>query len=190
MGMSPEKLEAERARLRAQKKGLRDQVTDVRTAESETAKRAKEAVKREKRSENPAKLYFRFVGEVMRKYPDANLTTHSDARFLAWGKTLLSKYSDEHLAEMIKVLVLDYESLVKCKDIFFQFKNVGPNPTYVQLQGNAEALAGLIGIGVIVPPSIRYSAYADDYNKRHNAGADGDDEDDIEAIRRQVHGQG
>jgi hypothetical protein len=199
MGMSDEQREAERARQRALRAGARDRVSDLKSAESRASKKAQRAISRadEKSSTKltPARLYKEFKDIVRSKYPAAILAEHSDGRYLVWGKRLISNYPEEALREMVRVLVLDFENFAKAK-IFLKFSGA-THPTYEQFQSNAALLAGRVGVGVIAPPSVRFSAYAEDYNRRRDAAAgtgsvdDGKDKatvDPIQAIRDQVNG--
>jgi len=196
MGMSKEQLEAERARKRALLGGDRDQVSDLQTAESSARKQAQKAVSEASRSKGkltPMGLYTTFRDAVQEKYPKAILARQTDGRYLKWGKSLIRIYSEEVLNEMIKVLVLDYENIDRAPKVFLKFSGT-PHPTFEQFHANAPLLEGLVGVGVIAPPSVRHSPYADDYAKRHRKqpvdGADDsdDDDDEIAAIREQVHG--
>ena len=195
---SKEQLEAERARLREQQKGSRDNVTDLRTAETRPAKVAQRAVSKSIEHSSgkltPGKLYTRFRDAVQAKYPGAILARHTDGRYMAWGKSLIANFSEDHLNEMIHLIVLDYENITSSR-IFFKFSGTS-HPTYEQFQGNIDLLSGNIGIGIIALPSVRYSPYADDYAKRKaGTAAESSSEDPgkttvdpIQAIRDQVNG--
>jgi len=193
---SKEQLEAERARLRDQRKGSRNKVTDLKTAESKPSKAAQRATSRasERSSDKftPGKLYTAFRDAVHEKWPQAILAKHTDGRYMAWGKRLVANYSKNALLEMIRVIVLDYDNIGAAR-IFFKFAGT-PHPTYEQFNGNIDLLAGAVGVGIIAPPSVRFSAYADDYNKRHNKTETTDDDsgkkmiDPLQAIRDQVNG--
>lgn len=147
-------------------------------------------------SEVPSKpwpLYWHFRDSVRKKFPEARLPDDPNPKYLKWGKDLLKDYSTSDLYEMIRVLVLDYEN-INASRIFFKFSGT-PTPTYEQFFSNRDMLATFIGTGVISPPAVRFSAYADDYNKRHGkTSTSADDQsgrtdvDPLEALRDQVNG--
>jgi len=145
---------------------------------------------------SPWGLYTHFSRVVRKKFPDARLPSASNGKYLKWGKTMLSNYSTTDLYEMIQVLVLDYEN-ISVSRIFFKFSGT-PTPTYEQLFSNGDMLITFIGRGIIAPPSVRFSKYAEDYNRRHGKSAAGPLSDinpsgksaidPIEALRDRING--
>jgi hypothetical protein len=116
----------------------------------------------------PWPLYAFFKKAVLKKYPQAHLGGN-DTKYLGWGKRLLKVYTTEQLYEMILVLILDFESFKTAK-VFM--KNSGtPTPNYDQFYSNAATLVTLIGRGVVSPPAVRRSHYAEDYAKRHGGSS-------------------
>jgi hypothetical protein len=223
---SKEELEAERSRKRALTKGSRSRIVDVGMSEKgssdtgippQTRRRGAGApiTKKDdthdvlekhltadpdtvaKVPDSPWNLYVHFSKVVRKKYPDARLPKVGGGKYLKWGKTLLSKYSQEELYEMIQILVLDFENISAAR-IFFKFAGT-PTPTYDQFFSNATMLVTFIGSGIISPPSVRFSPYEEDYNRRHGKGGDTgsadlgrtgtDPIDPIEALRDQVNGR-
>lgn len=139
--------------------------------------------------DSPWGIYSHFGKVVRKKFPDAQLSKHN-GKYLKWGKLLLQKFSTSQIYEMIEVLVLDYENLSSAK-IFFKYSGT-PTPTYDQLFSNADTLVTYIGSGIICPPAARYSAYAEDYNKRHSKVTDdsGKTTDPVQALRDQYKQDG
>ena len=225
---SKEELEVERARKRSLAKGSRSRIVDVGMASGSSSDAGVAPEKRRRGAgapitkkdsthdvlekhltadpdtvskvpDSPFHLYVHFSKVVRKRYPDARLPKGGDGKYLRWGKTLLKIYSQEELYEMIQVLVLDYESIATAR-IFFKFSGT-PTPIYEQFFSNADTLVTFIGLGIISPPSVRFSAYAEDYNKRHGKGVNAGDDpvdlgrtgtdpiDPIEALRDQVNGR-
>jgi len=146
---------------------------------------------------SPWGLYGHFCKVVRKKYPDAKLPMvgKGAGKYLKWGKLLLSSYSTSDLYEMIQVLVLDFEN-IRASKVFFKYAGT-TTPTYEQLYCNAETLVTFIGSGLIAPPAVRVSSYADDYQKRHSKDPDITNDpsnagrtavDPIEALRDQING--
>lgn len=137
---------------------------------------------------SPWGLYTHFKKVVCQKYPKAHLSGHNK-KLLAWGKWLHQNFNPIELYEMIQVLVLDYESF-KIAKVFMKFGGT-PHPTFEQYFSNASILASFIGVGVISPPAVRRSPYADDYAKRHGKTASDsgveDPVDPIKALRDKVN---
>ncbi len=146
---------------------------------------------------NPWQVFTHFRRVVLTRFPSAGLAKAPDGKYMKWGSELLKRYDRKQLYEMIQVLVDDYENIERSK-MFFKWAG-GPHPNYEQFYCNADRLAQLIGVGIISPPSVRYSAYADNYAKRHgkaSAVVDGegkttsgdDDDDPFAAVRAQING--
>jgi hypothetical protein len=217
-----EQIAAERNRIKSQKKGNREKVNDVGMSESKSTKSVSEIPKKKRRGagappsnkintqdvldnhltadpdtvsevpNSPWTLYTHFTKVVRKKYPDARLSTAADGKYLKWGKLMLKKFTRGDLYEMIQVLVLDYENIAKSR-VFFKFSGT-PYPTYEQFYCNTDALLTFVGTGIIAPPSVRFSHYANDYNNRKNKSANnevidnsGKSIDQIQAIRDQVN---
>jgi hypothetical protein len=217
-----EQIAAERNRIKLQKKGIRGQVNDIGMSESKSSKAVSKDPKKKRRGagsppsnksttqdvldnhltadpdtvsevpDSPWTLYTHFTKVVRKKYPDARLSTAADGKYLKWGKLMLKKFSRADLYEMIQVLVLDYESIAKSR-IFFKYSGT-PYPTYEQFYCNTDTLLTFVGTGIIAPPSVRFSHYANDYNNRKNKSVNNEADDNsgksidqIQAIRDQVN---
>ena len=221
-----EERQAELARLKALRKGPRSRITDVTSPSTQPAapspdaprKRYKGAGPPPKRNfdstadvihnylsadpnaisevpEGPWALHVHFRRAVKSKYPGARFPKDGGPKYLRWAKELLRDYSRKELYEMIRLLVFDYEN-IKPSRVFFKNNRGSPTPTFDLFYSNAVALQSLIGKGIISPPAVRYSPYADDYAKRHGQSADitpnqsgeGKTEvDPIDALRDQIN---
>ena len=204
MGMSKEELAALRARQKALRPGARGQVSDLKRAENKPTKRDGGPLSAETQEiydqitpepetvgevpKNPWQIYTHFAKAVRARYPQAQAPMAPGGKDMKWGSDLKNRFSRVQIYEMIQVLVLDYENITKAR-IWLKGTKTS-HPSYEQLYMNADALLTYIGIGVVAPPAVRFSPYADDYAKRHNKGstetADGPStpEDDADAIRR------
>jgi len=221
-----EERERERARQQALRKGTRARITDVtKPDESRATEIYPDAPKKPRRGagappgskkdstedvidelltddpdaiseapKTPWALYAHFCKVVKTKYPSANLPQAGNPKYLRWGKELLRDFSRVDLYEMIRVLVLDYENIGPSK-VFFKYSGRAV-PQFDQLYCNAETLLSFVGRGIIAPPAVRYSHYADDYSKRKaaindipNAGGDSGktEVDPFDALRDQIH---
>lgn len=118
--------------------------------------------------DSPFHLYAHFCKAVRKKWPDAQFPAH-DAKLLKWAKDLLKHYTRSQLYEMIRLVVLDFENINRVRT-FFKYRGT-PVPTWLFFYGNADTLVSFIGVGVIEPPGIRTSPYADDYARRKNPAA-------------------
>ena len=133
-------------------------------------------------------LYTHFLKAVKAKYPNAQPSTHNK-KILGRGAQLLNDYNPVRIYEMIQVLVLDYESFGIAR-VFLKFSGSAV-PTFDQLCSNADLLSSFVGTGLISPPAVRRSPYAEDYVKRHgktdtNPGVE-DSVDPIKALRDKVN---
>ena len=228
MGMSKEQLAAERARRAAKREGTRETIKDVAYPEKGTPKGGEEAeVSKGRRGagvppsgkdstqnvierhftprpstvtkvpDSPWGLYAHFCLVVRERYPDVRISA-ADKRYLMWAKELVDTKNVQDLYEMIDVLVYDYEN-IRPSGLFLKFAKAVPTPTFEQLYHNVDTLMTLIGVGILAPPSVRYSAYAERFNKRHVKPAPVEGSGDItdpgkteiemlEALRDQING--
>lgn len=128
-------------------------------------------------------LYAHFSKAVRQKYPNAR-PSNANKKILGRCKQLGRDYDPVRLYEMIQVLVMDYENFGIAR-VFMKFSGT-PVPTFDQFQANAELLSSFVGIGVISPPAVRRSHYADDYAKRKGGSSSTkveDSGDPIKALR-------
>jgi hypothetical protein len=187
MPPTPEQVEAERARLAKSKKkdAPRPNTGDTSSPDSDDdqdkpAKRSKKPAKAPEPHkviaeltadpdvvcevpDSPYHFYAHFCKAVRKRWPEAQFPS-PDGKVLKWGKEMLKQFSRSQLYEMVRLLVLDFENINRVRT-FFKYRGT-PTPSWLFLYGNIDTLVTFIGVGVIEPPGVRTSPYAEDYMRR------------------------
>ena len=157
------------APLRRKKDGTQEVVEDILTSDPDFVTEV---------PESPWGLYGHFCRVVRKHYPGAVLPSPSSSgKYLKWAKQLLGTYTREQIYEMIQVFVVDFKNLGKTK-VFFKYSGT-PTPTFDAFYTNHAMWVSYIGKGVIAIPAVRYSAYAEGYERRQRNRNGGDNESSV-----------